>query len=218
MKTTSKPISTISYNSKQHIEDVLSKSKKLDIIRFYAFIRHEGEKGGKPHFHVYIEPCDTLDTAKLTSDLKEIDTSDPLGKPLGAMPFQKSNFQDWYLYSRHDVEYLAYKGEKKEVVEYSNDNFFTSDTSEFTERVQAIDRTFMQSPIRKIENCMAQGMTMFQAMDTLRIPFGAMYAFQRTWISIAQRMTEVNDDNMEEFHQALTEGEKRAKKGIKTSP
>lgn len=216
MKTTSKPIGTISYNSMQHLEDVMAKSKKLDIIRFYAFIRHEGEKGGKPHYHVYIEPCDTLDTAKLTAELKEIDTSEPLGKPLGAMPFQKSNFTDWYLYSRHDLEYLTYKGEKKEVVEYSDDNFFTSDSNEFEERVQEIDRSFMQSPIRKIENCMNQGMSMFQAMDTLRIPFGAMYAFQRTWTSIAEHKVVVNDDNMEQFQQALAEGEKRAKKGLNT--
>lgn len=194
MKTTSKPTSTISYNSMQHLEDVMAKSKKLDIIRFYAFIRHDGEKGGKPHYHVYIEPFDTLDTSKLTEALKEIDISDPMGKPLGAMPFQKSNFLDWYLYSRHDMEYLAYKGEKKEVVEYNDDNFYTSDTNEFTERVQAIDRGFMQSPIRKIENCMKQGMSMFQAMDILRIPFGAMYAFQRTWTSISDFKLDVNED------------------------
>lgn len=216
MKTTSKPTSTISYNSMQHLQEVLANSKKLDIVRFYAFIKHSGEKGGKSHYHVYIEPFDTLNTAKLTEALKEIDITDPLGKPLGVMPFQKSNFQDWYLYGKHDIEYLTFKGEKKEVVEYSDDNFFTSDNNEFMERVQEIDRSFMQSPIRKIENCMNQGMTMFQAMDTLRIPFGAMYAFQRTWISITEFKRDVNDDNMEQYQQALTEGVKQAKRGKDT--
>lgn len=113
MKTI-KPISTISYNTKPFLMGVLDRLVKNKIIEFWVFIHHEAEEDEtKAHFHVYLEPSKSVDTIALREQFNEIDLANPKEKPLGVLPFNKSDFPNWYWYGIHDVAYLASKGESR---------------------------------------------------------------------------------------------------------
>lgn len=133
---TMKPISTISYNSHSYLIGVLDRLVKNGMVEFYACIKHLPEEDEtKEHYHVYIEPCDKIDTTKLRPlfDELEIDKFKALSdeekksyKPLGVMPFQKSNFSNWYWYGIHDTTYLASKGEVRKH-HYTLEDIFTNE-------------------------------------------------------------------------------------------
>lgn len=107
---TSKPISTISYNTKDFLEEKLNEWRKNGIIEFAMWIRHEPEEGDKKaHFHVYIKPARLLQTLDLEEMSQEIDPQN-LDKPLKMISFRSSVESDWVLYSIHDKQYLAEKG------------------------------------------------------------------------------------------------------------
>jgi hypothetical protein len=116
---TQKPISTISYNSKEFLKEKLDTWVKAHIIQSYMYICHKGEDGDKDHIHVRIEPNKKLDPMDLTEELREY----PIGckKPLGVRPWRPSKEEDWILYAVHDKRYLDLKyggGEKGEKLPY----------------------------------------------------------------------------------------------------
>lgn len=116
---TSKPISTISYNSKKHLDLVLDKLLKTHIIQNYMYIFHKGEDGDKDHFHLYIEPNRRVDPMDIKDMFIERDHNNI--KPLGVRPFRPSKEEDWILYAVHDSQYLTIKygkGEKGEKLPY----------------------------------------------------------------------------------------------------
>lgn len=116
---TNKPISTISYNSKGYLEETLKELEKARIINEWYFIHHKGEmdffteEREKDHFHVYMALSRKVDTETLRDEFKEPDPEHP-DKPLGVMPFMRSNIDDWAMYVIHNVDYLNAKGECKE--------------------------------------------------------------------------------------------------------
>ena len=108
---TYKPISTISYNSKAFLETALCQLEELEKISFWCICFHLGDKSKdeKDHFHVYLEPIQTIDTESdwfREAFLEKIEGEE---KPRGVMPWRKSNFSDWYLYAKHDSAYLRAK-------------------------------------------------------------------------------------------------------------
>lgn len=112
MKTI-KPISTISYNSKNFLVLKLNELLKAHKISFWCFIFHKAEVDEKKdHFHLYIEPNTRLDTMDLQDELKEIVIGSD--KPLGCINFHSSKFADWYYYSMHYKPYLAGKNESRQ--------------------------------------------------------------------------------------------------------
>ncbi len=68
---TSRPISTISYNTEQFLKETLDNWIKQHIIMNYMYICHKGEDGDKDHIHVFIEPNKKLDPMDLMEKLKE---------------------------------------------------------------------------------------------------------------------------------------------------
>lgn len=116
---TSRPFSTISYNSQEQLLSVLEHLLKRRIINEWYFIHHDGEidfytnEREKDHFHVYISPSSRIDTEVLRDEFIEFDPLNP-DKPLGVMPFQSSKLDDWMMYAVHDSTYLNQKGEVKE--------------------------------------------------------------------------------------------------------
>lgn len=117
---TSKPISSISYNSEGFLKAKLDSWLHSHIIQTYMYIKHVGEDGDKDHIHFRIEPNKKLDPMDLQEDLKEYLQSNK--KPLGCRPFRPSKEEDWFLYAVHDRDYLRIKyggGEKGEKLPYT---------------------------------------------------------------------------------------------------
>lgn len=139
---TSKSISTISYNTTQYLDYILNSLLDNDIIVFYAYIFHKAEENEtKDHIHLYLEPNSRLDTSVLRKKFDEIDITGEIDKPLSVMPFRPSKFQDWYLYSIHDIDYLRSKCLTREYI-YSKDNMIVSDINYFNELVNTINYNY----------------------------------------------------------------------------
>lgn len=105
---TSKPISTISYNTIDFLVDTLQRLKYMRIISYYEFIVHLPDKDDKKqHIHLYIEPNKVLDTETFSNYF--IESVSDNDKPLKCIHWQNSKFGDWYWYSLHDKDYLKAK-------------------------------------------------------------------------------------------------------------
>ena len=115
---TSKPISTISYNTEGFLKEKLDLWIEQHVIMNYMYICHKGEDGDKDHIHLRIEPNKKLDVMDLMEKLKEY----PQGakKPLWCRPFRPSVEEDWIMYAVHDADYLKtkYNEEKGEKLPY----------------------------------------------------------------------------------------------------
>lgn len=138
---TSKPISTISFNTKAFLISELDELIDSKHISFYAFIKHYAEPQEcndtlKDHFHVYIEPNTRIDTMALQSEFKEPVKSSEF--PLGCLPFSLSKFPDWYYYSLHNPIYLANKGMSRKFF-YAHDDIITNEPDYLKEKVNGIN-------------------------------------------------------------------------------
>lgn len=123
---TSRPISTISYNTDDWLKNKLNELVKAHKISFWAYITHKPEADElKEHKHVYVEPNGQIDTMNLTDHLKEPDPAHP-DNPLCVVRWQSSKDDDWILYVLHDEVYLATKGLTKKY-HYAPDEFNSSD-------------------------------------------------------------------------------------------
>lgn len=127
---TSKPFSTISYNSDKYITLKLNNLVNSGIISFWCAIRHRPETDEKKsHLHVYINPSCMFQTDDLKSYLAEIDPEHP-NQPLTCISARPSKtFDDWVLYALHDKRYLASKGLSRQYY-YNRDALFASSTNE----------------------------------------------------------------------------------------
>lgn len=105
MALTTKPITTISYNTEAFLQRKLKELFDSKKITDYRYIFHHGEDGDKDHFHVFIEPNRRLDTGELLDEFKEVDPTKE--KPLGVLPFRTNSKRDhWIMYVIHDPAYL----------------------------------------------------------------------------------------------------------------
>lgn len=126
---TSKPHSTISYNTEPFLRSKLDSWVKAHYIQAYQYIKHKGEDGDKDHIHLRIEPNKALDLMNLTDELKEYVVGSE--KPLGVRPWRPSKEEDWFLYSVHDKKYLQIKygdgSNKGEKLPYKDENIIVSE-------------------------------------------------------------------------------------------
>jgi hypothetical protein len=159
----------ISYNTKEFLRDKLNELVEGGLVQFWAFIEHlpeEDEK--KAHKHLYIIPQKLIDTQRIEKALQEIDLTDIIAKPLGAIFPQSSKFADWYLYGLHDKKYLAYKGQKRKY-HYNDNAFVVSCQDTFQELKNLIDYTEINRLsliIEKAEN----GESLSDIIKTTNIP------------------------------------------------
>lgn len=138
---TSKPFSTISYNSREFLKVKLDDLIQRQVISFYSFVYHYKEEDEKKdHIHLVIFPNGQYQTDALRDYLLEPDPTDLTNKPLGIMPCQNSKWGDWFLYCSHDVAYLASKGQTRQY-HYPEEDFFSSDADYLHELIRTIDRT-----------------------------------------------------------------------------
>lgn len=140
MKTT-KPFSTISYNSVTFLAAKLLDLVQRRVIAFFAFVKHfKEEDERKDHIHLIVFPNGQYQTDALADYLAEPDPTNLANKPLGIMPPQSSKFADWYLYACHDSAYLASKGQTR-AHHYTQEDFVSSDDDYLNELIHTIDRT-----------------------------------------------------------------------------
>ena len=183
---TSKPISTISYNSVDFLLDKLNRLKYMRVIAYYEFIVHLPDKDDKKeHIHLYIEPNKIIDTEEFASRFLEdedthldyVDSNDKLQKPpLKCICFRSSKFGDWYWYALHDKGYLKSKMLERNVF-YSDSDIFTSDVD--THRYLVLDNPLSKycfmgdDTIREyVFNCVSEGKDIGYIMKNARIPIG----------------------------------------------
>ena len=163
---TSKPISTISYNSPAFLEAKLNELVRNHVISDWMYIYHHAEADErKDHIHLYIQPNRLLDTMDLQQFFEERDITNLEAKPLKCIDFRTSKSDDWILYSMHLEAYLAMKGQLREFHYKKTDfRFCDEDTfednfahalrgSEFAQRQQTLE--FLQggtSPVDLIQS------------------------------------------------------------------
>lgn len=160
MSRSIKPLSTISYNSPVFLKRKLEELRKNGILDFWCFVFHHGESlddgsKEKDHYHVYMVPGEAIDKRQLRNEFVEFYKREKL--PRGFMPIQPSNWQDWYLYNLHDVEYLQSKGQSRQF-HYTNDNMVRSDDTFYWDLVHRIDRTKI-NPLGSVIRAAQSGMT-----------------------------------------------------------
>ena len=186
---TRKPISTISFNSKEYLVLKLEELQKAKKISFWAFIKHkpEDDEGGKKeHFHVFIEPAVQIQTEDLRQELTEIYPGEE--KPRKCLTFVSSNFDNWYMYGLHDKRYLACKGQSR-IFHYSADDFCSSDDDEILFRIRSIDLIAL-SPYADMLDAQEQGLSFRQYFARGTIPIPQIKQFEIAWYLLTQQYTD----------------------------
>lgn len=139
MRTT-KPFSTISYNTPGFLVSKLDDLVRKRVLSFYTFVYHYAEEDEKKdHIHLLCIPNGTIQTDSITDLLEEFDPTHPID-PLGVKPWTSSKFGDWFLYCSHDTAYLASKGQVRKH-HYPESDFVSSDSDYLHELVTTIDRS-----------------------------------------------------------------------------
>jgi hypothetical protein len=197
---TSKPFSTISYNSCEFLQVKLNDLINRRKIAFYGFIEHlpeEDEK--KAHKHLYIVPNGQINTDEILDYLLELDPKNP-DKPLGCIPFHSSKFTDWYLYSVHDKDYLASKGQSRKY-SYQKDEVIVSDSDFFNEEFHRMDLSKL-SKVKALRNAVETGVPFEHMLMTGQIPVQQVYAYKQTYDMILSYLDRTHRDGRE-THQKI---------------
>lgn len=126
MAKTTKPISSISYNTTPFLIDTLNTLIICKVIQYYEFIEHLPDiDDKKAHKHLYIIPNKSLDLGAFGDYFIEKDPTND--KPLKCMPFRlTTKYGDWYWYGLHDKDYLRAKQLERHTF-YIDTDIYTSD-------------------------------------------------------------------------------------------
>lgn len=180
MRTT-KPISTISYNSEAYLEGVLNALVKAKKVAFWAYIRHIAEEDEhKNHIHLYIEPNGKVDTMDLAEMFCEVDFENP-SKPLKCVDWRSSKWDDWYLYAIHDEAYLRMKFEERKY-HYAKEDVVAMDEDELETRAYGA----MHSDVTR---CMRMHKALMDGMTADKMAYlGAIVPAQAFQMSAYQQM------------------------------
>lgn len=183
---TSKPISTISYNSEDFLCLKLTELLKAHIISFWVVIFHQPEDDErKGHFHVYVEPSKMLQTDELKDMFIEFDGVNE--KPLGVLSFDSSKFGPWYLYALHDKDYLALLGQTRKF-HYTDGDFIVCDGDEMLQRVQRIDWNKLM-PKRGIYDAIDAGLSFGAFFARGGVPIQQINQFRVAWDILKEERT-----------------------------
>lgn len=171
---TSKPFSTISYNSVDFLMVKLSELVRRRKIEFFAWVHHlpeEDEK--KEHKHLYIVPNGQVNTDEVLNYLLEVDPTHP-DKPLGCIRPRSSKFDDWYLYAIHDIDYLASKGQLRKF-HYTLEDVVCSDSDYLNEEIHTIDLSALNRS-KKLREAALAGISFETLVLNGQIPVQQVYA------------------------------------------
>lgn len=179
---TSKPISTISYNSLGFLKGKLEELERNHTISSWFFIWHHAESDEKKHHcHVWLCPNKLVDTMVLKDMFRELDPVNPDKKPLGVIDFVSSQIDDAILYDAHYTPYLAFKGESREY-QYSFDDFVVSDEDWFEDKVYHALHGSEFAQRSKVLNALADGVKPAELITSGMVPLqmaGSIRAFMQ---------------------------------------
>lgn len=179
---TSKPFSTISYNTADFLDAKLLDLVKRRKIDFYAFVHHLPEVDEKKeHKHLYIVPNGKVDTDEVVDYLLEHDANNPT-MPLGCIRPKSSKFGDWYLYGLHDPDYLASKGQVRQYV-YAREEFHVSDEDYFNEEIHQIDMSHL-SRTKTLRQAVEDHVPFEQMVVLGQIPIQQINAYKTAYDTI----------------------------------
>lgn len=201
MRTT-KPISTVSFNTEEYLRSVLEEQISSGVISWYVYIKHKGEDddaGRKDHMHVYAEPSKTIQTDNIRAMFKEFDPENP-DKPLGTLLWKVSKFQDWYMYAKHDPVYLANKGLVKKYV-YQSTDFVSNEDMELADRISNFPVLPMQRMLEEIQN----GTTFEQLVACGFVPIQQIVQYRQAYMSMWQYQQSINraEEQLQNIERAL---------------
>lgn len=179
---TSKPISSISFNSEGFLRERLDDLIKAGKIEFWAYVKHEPEPkdddgNGKEHIHLYVMPAKRLQTTGIQTFFEEFEAGKKA--PRKTMPFLTSKFPDWYLYALHDKDYLRFKGLSKKL-HYKPSDVKTSDEDFLNYLVRQIQLTDV-SVVGSMSQYIGMGMTFNEYFMSGHVPVQQMKQFHQAW-------------------------------------
>lgn len=183
---TSKPFSTISYNSDEFLTVKLSELVQRRKIEFWTYIEHlpeEDEK--KEHKHLYIVPNGQINTDEVLDFLTELDPKHP-DKPLACIRPHSSKFMDWYLYSIHDPDYLASKGQSRRF-HYTKDELKCSDTDYLNEEIHQMDMSKLNKT-KALKSAAESGQDFATLLLNGQIPIQQVYAYAQAYDIMTQAL------------------------------
>lgn len=187
---TSRPISTICYLTSAALKMRLERlfDEHQDLLVRWAFIQHQPEENDtKEHIHLIIVPCSTIDTDRIW--FKEAFLTEYNGETVtSVMPWTASKDLDWYLYCKHDPDYLASKGLQRKF-HYSRADFFTNDEA-WLDDLEAMGSKQAETPIDRIIFCALNGYTVFDAMRYCKVSYGAMKSFMECYKNVNEHIKE----------------------------
>lgn len=178
---TSKPIATISFNSKIFLVQKLTELQRAKKISFWVFMPHlpEDDEGGKKdHCHLYVVPSKLIQTDDLREELKEFDPVNP-SLPLGCLPFDVSKFDHWYMYCLHDKRYLAAKGQTRRF-HYTHEQFVSCDDDYLLFLSKQIDLTAL-TPYSDMLDAIDRGLTFGEYFSRGFIPIQQIGNYEKAW-------------------------------------
>ena len=185
---TSKPFSTISYNSVDYLNQKLSELVSRRQIDFFAWVLHYPEDDEtKEHKPLYIVPNGRVDTDQVLDYLLELEPQKP-DKPLKCMRPHSSKFADWYLYALHDTAYLASKGQSRKY-HYSFSDVFCSDKDYLLEEVHTIDYAKLNR-FASLRNAALSGQRFEDLLLTGTIPIQQTFAYRQAFELMANCRTD----------------------------
>jgi len=176
---TTKPISTITYNTPAFLRVKLDELVKAKKIAFWAYIQHKPEEDEKKqHIHLYCEPAKMLQTEDFKDFFKEQDKKHP-DKPLTCISWQSSKFDDWYMYGIHDERYLASKGQARKY-HYERKDVISSDDDDLDHHISEIDMIKL-TPYQVLADAYKAGQTFAQVVTSGKVPIQQINAYQKAW-------------------------------------
>lgn len=196
MRTT-RPISTISYNSDHFLISGLTDLLISRKISFWAFINHLPDNDdGKAHKHLFIVPDERIDTSVISEKFEEFSDDNIL--PLKWMPCRFSNFDNWALYSVHDKDYLKFKGKERKYF-YKWDEFITSNDTYFNLLVHDIDIS-PYSGYSSLIDAYYRGENFAQLIVDGKVPLNRVVQYSTIWKALQEGHIKEHDKFLQDIN------------------
>lgn len=194
---TRKSISTISFNTPEHLEKVLKRLTFEKTLTFWCFIKHKAEDdegGKKDHIHLYIEPSKKVDTELLRDLFKEVDRElapDSISESteeitlmkdtrfLGVLPFTNSRFDDWEQYVLHDPLYLRQHLQERKF-QYSTADLVNSDQDYLNYKIKSINM-LERTAYHRILEAQDINLTWYEFLASGTVPLPQIRAYKEAW-------------------------------------
>ena len=188
---TSKPISTISYNTDSYLILKLNELVEAKVIEFWCYMSHKAEDdeaGKKDHKHIFAIPTKMVQTADLKPHFQEFCGVDK--KPLGVTIFVHSDPDNFILYALHDKSYLASKGQSRKF-HYEFDEFITNDPDTLYFLYRQIDLLSL-SRYHDLVEASEKGLTFKEYLSRGTVPVQQIFQFEHLWSLINSDETNRN--------------------------